>query len=219
MATIRGMIRLSGCSLLAVLVGCASPQPVGKSVNRVTLKRRALACLEAAIVYEANPVVRVEAVESLESSGCPNGAAWIRNALLDEHPAVRFAACVAVGRLGDDVAGSAVRKCLADEDASVRVAALFAQHRLGDHAGTGRIPTYLLYHDDVSVRRNAALLLGLLDEPDANLDDESAGQVAELTRRFAASGGAVAHVRHLRRDPDAARVVRIADGTLEEVAL
>lgn len=167
MATIRGMVRLAGCSWLAVQVGCVSPQPVGKSVNQVTLKRRALACLEAAIRYEANPVVRVEAVEALESSGCPNGVPWIRNALLDEHPAVRFAACVAVGRLGDDVAESAVRKCLTDEDASVRVAALFAQHRLGDHAGTGRIPTYLLNHDDVSVRRNAALLLGLLDEPDA----------------------------------------------------
>ncbi len=58
----------------------------------------------------------------------------------------------------------------------------------------------------------------LLDEPDANLDDESAEQVAELTRRFAAEGGAVARVRHLRRDTDAARVVRIADGLLEEVA-
>ena len=57
----------------------------------------------------------------------------------------------------------------------------------------------------------------LLDEPDANLDDESAAQVALLTERFAADGGGVVRVRHLRREGTVSRTVRIADGTLEEV--
>jgi HEAT repeat protein len=54
-----------------------------------------------------------------------------------------------------------------DEDASVQVAALFALHRLGYEELTGRMPTYLLHREDVTVRRNAALVLGFLDEPGA----------------------------------------------------
>lgn len=153
--------------MLTTVAGCAQPRMTDVSVNPVTLKRRALECLEAAVGYEPNPAVRVEAVEALASSGCGEGLPWIRSALLDEHPAVRFAACVAVGRLGDTVAVGGVRRCLDDEDASVRVAALFALHRLGHSEGTGRIPTYLLNHEDVAVRRNAALVLSWLDEPSA----------------------------------------------------
>jgi ABC-type lipoprotein export system ATPase subunit len=36
----------------------------------------------------------------------------------------------------------------------------------------------------------------LLDEPDASLDDETAAQVARLTREFVATGGAVLRVTH-----------------------
>lgn len=40
----------------------------------------------------------------------------------------------------------------------------------------------------------------LLDEPDASLDDASAAAVARMTARFAAEGGAVLRVSHLRTD-------------------
>ncbi|UCC29468.1 MAG: HEAT repeat domain-containing protein [Phycisphaerales bacterium] len=133
----------------------------------MTLERRAMEYLTAAIRYQANPVVRVEAVEALESNGCNEGLPWIRAALLDDHPAVRFAACVAVGRCADPVALGSIRKCVDDQDASVQVAALFALHYLGQTRQTGRIPTYLLNHEDATVRRNAALILGLLEEPSA----------------------------------------------------
>ncbi len=156
-----------GLLLLTITAGCAQPHKADNDLNRMTLKRRAMECLTAAIRYQANPVVRVEAVEALESSGCNEGLPWIRAALLDDHPAVRFAACVAVGRCVDPVALESVRKCVDDHDASVQVAALFALHHLGQTWQTGRIPTYLLNHDDVTVRRNAALILGLLDEPGA----------------------------------------------------
>lgn len=56
----------------------------------------------------------------------------------------------------------------------------------------------------------------LLDEPDANLDDESAAQVGALTERFARDGGAVIRVRHLRRDEDATRRVYLSGGQLRE---
>jgi len=57
----------------------------------------------------------------------------------------------------------------------------------------------------------------LLDEPDANLDDESAAQVSVMTERFAADGGAVMRVRHQRGDVMAHRTLRLAGGHLTEV--
>lgn len=59
----------------------------------------------------------------------------------------------------------------------------------------------------------------LLDEPDANLDDDSASQVGELAARFARDGGGVVRVRHLQRGTAVTRRVRLAAGQLEEVSL
>ncbi len=58
----------------------------------------------------------------------------------------------------------------------------------------------------------------LLDEPDAALDDDSAAQVAQMTARFAAEGGAVVRVRHQRIDGHATRRLRLSDGNLSEVS-
>ncbi len=159
--------RIAGILLLALVAGCASPQVTGREVNRVSLKRRALECLKAAVYYEANPVVRVEAVEALESCGCDEGLPWIRAALADGQPSVRFAACVAVGGCLDALALAGVRRLVDDGDASVQVAALFALHRLGYTGRSGRIATHLLTHEDLTVRRNAALVLGMLEERSA----------------------------------------------------
>ena len=54
----------------------------------------------------------------------------------------------------------------------------------------------------------------LLDEPDAALDDASTTAVTELTREFAAAGGAVVRVRHHRTDGLAARRLRLEAGRL-----
>jgi len=121
-------------------------------------------CLKAAVAYRYNPVVRVEAVEALKGSAGAEGLPWIRSALLDDHPAVRFAACVAVGEVRDAGAEAGVAKGLKDADAAVRVAALFARHRLGHTQRTGDLAGYLLNDPDATVRRNAALVLGLLGE-------------------------------------------------------
>lgn len=58
----------------------------------------------------------------------------------------------------------------------------------------------------------------LLDEPDASLDDESASLLAAATARFAASGGVLVRVSHLRADAAATRRLNLADGRLAEVA-
>ena len=57
----------------------------------------------------------------------------------------------------------------------------------------------------------------LLDEPDANLDDDSAEQVAGMTRHFTEDGGAVVRVRHLRSDTLASRRLRLEHGKLDGV--
>jgi HEAT repeat protein len=140
----------------------------------------------------------VEAVEGLESSGSAEAAPYIRLALLDDHPAVRFAGCTAVGKLRDPIATQAVRECLKDPNPNVQVAALYALHRLGDTRRTGRIPAYLLDHDEPPVRRNAALLLGLLDEPGAikvlarAMKDEDAGVRHHALEAMARLGNAEA---------------------------
>lgn len=58
----------------------------------------------------------------------------------------------------------------------------------------------------------------LLDEPDASLDDVSAAQVAAMTARFAAEGGAVLRVSHVRANGAADARYRLAAGRLEAVA-
>ncbi|MCE5202809.1 MAG: ATP-binding cassette domain-containing protein [Coriobacteriales bacterium] len=58
----------------------------------------------------------------------------------------------------------------------------------------------------------------LLDEPDASLDDASAARLGEATARFAAEGGALVRVSHLRADATATRSLRLAAGQLMEVS-
>ncbi|MGB4592457.1 MAG: ATP-binding cassette domain-containing protein [Coriobacteriia bacterium] len=58
----------------------------------------------------------------------------------------------------------------------------------------------------------------LLDEPDASLDDVSAALLAGATARFAAAGGVLVRVSHLRADADATRRLTLAHGRLEEAA-
>jgi putative ABC transport system ATP-binding protein len=58
----------------------------------------------------------------------------------------------------------------------------------------------------------------LLDEPDANLDEESADASHRAMRGFAAEGRAVVRVRHRKTGADADRRLRLAAGHLEEVS-
>ncbi len=147
--------------------GCTTARAPARTAPTQQLRQRAMQCLKAGIRYPHNAVVRAEAVEAMESGDRKQTLPWIRTALLDEHPAVRFAACIAIGNARDGVADAAVAKRLSDEHASVRVAALYARHRLGHSDRTGTIITYLLEHKDPAVRRNAALVLGLLGETSA----------------------------------------------------
>lgn len=57
----------------------------------------------------------------------------------------------------------------------------------------------------------------LLDEPDANLDDDAARLAYDAVRAFAAAGHGVLRVRHRRGAEVADRHLRLADGCLREV--
>lgn len=160
---VRGIIALG---ITMFLGGCAASGKAGTSTD-ATLRRRALEALKAGLTYQANPAVRVQSVEALRWSADEQALPWIRSALLDEQPAVRFAACVAIGERVDKPGMDGVRQKLRDSDAGVRVAAMFALHRLGDESQTERIPVYLLENPDPGVRRNAAMVLGLMGEKSA----------------------------------------------------
>ncbi len=129
--------------------------------------------IRAGLTYRDNPAVRVGAIEAMESIPDDTKLPWLRSSLLDKHPAVRFAASVALGKTRDAVSAKAIGRLSDDRDANVRVGSYFARHRLGDPSMTGKLATYLLESKDVGVRRNAAMVLGMLEEP---------GSVAILAR-------------------------------------
>ena len=164
---IRSQMVTVVATFAVVQCGCATAQRGSIVKDQPAYRSRAMESLRAAIRYGHNPVVRAEAVEAMEMAASRETLPWIRAALIDPHPAVRFAACVAVGRVRDTVSLRAVRNCADDNNCSVRAAAMFALHRFGDQSRSGQLPSYLLGGNDITCRRNAALVLGLLDEPSA----------------------------------------------------
>ncbi len=147
--------------------GCASPSATIFVTQKAELKRGAWECLRLGVRYQANPGVRAQAVEALRHSATDDALPWIRSSLMDEHPAVRFAACMAVGELVDKGAKRAVTDLLHDPDANVRVSAIFALYKFGDASHTAELTRYLLQDADPLVRRNAAMVLGRLQERSA----------------------------------------------------
>lgn len=166
----RQRAAMAGFSLMMSCAGgCAATQgrPATKVSSPMQPQMLAMDCIKAGIQYKHNPAVRVAAIAAMEWGDPAVTLPWIRTALLDDHPAARFAACLAVGNARDEAALPAIEKCVYDANDSVKVAALFARHRLGRKDRTGSLPTFLLHNEDPMVRRNAALVLGLLGEPGA----------------------------------------------------
>lgn len=147
--------------------GCETAPRQGERVSLTAHRRLAMECLTRAVQYKANPVIRAAAVEALESANSKEALPWIRSALLDENAGVRFAACLAAGTAKDPLALEALRERVQDEDPSVQAAAVSALHRLGHTEYTGRMPGYLLNHQDPAVRANASIALARMGEPGA----------------------------------------------------
>lgn len=149
-----------------VVAGCATPPPAAPT-DTESLRATALRYVTEAAGYQANPVIRAQAIEALQEAQGERSAAWFRNAIDDEHPGVRFAACMALGAIRHAPSEGAIRKLLQDPDESVRIAAMYALRRLGDPHFIKPWADVILSHRNPAVRRNAVLALGRLGEPDA----------------------------------------------------
>jgi HEAT repeat protein len=147
--------------------GCATPNPFADDpIQMSRLKDRALEALKRGVGHD-EPVVRAQAIESLQEEAPQKGMPWIRGGLRDEHPAVQFAAAMALGTLRDEASRESLARLLERPDDSVKAAAIFALHRMGDASYTGRLAEFLRDHSDLAVRCNAALVLGRLGETGA----------------------------------------------------
>jgi HEAT repeat protein len=156
--------RITGVLLGAVAgcvgVGCVAPAPNQPVALGDPVEQRAMECLKRGVRYEALPSVRAQAIEALEFRGGRDALPWLRNALMDESPGVRFSAGMALGSRRDAVSLPAFQKLLRSPTATDRIVGIYGLHRLGDTSHTSKLAQYLLESRDLSVRSNAALVLG-----------------------------------------------------------
>lgn len=113
-----------------------------------------------------DPLMRMHALEILRETSRNGQSDKILLALGDRDPGVRFAAAMAAGDLRLESAHRPLLSSTTDPSMDVQVAARYALHRLGDRRlshdleKTARDP-------DRYVRRDTALVLGLIGEPSA----------------------------------------------------
>lgn len=154
-------------SLTGVLTGCAGnlsqmrTDPERAYIDACTVLRQAAESQDA--------LVRVHAVEALAQTLGPEVGELYAQSLTDPHPGVRFAGAMAIG----DVRFSPGKRKLLEmvenpeTDKNVLVAALYALHRLGNDKYTGLLADLLTCEESGSVRANAAMAMGKMDEPSA----------------------------------------------------
>jgi HEAT repeat protein len=117
-------------------------------------------------LQSSDPLLRSQAVEALRSAPDAQATNQIISALGDRDRGVRFGAAMMAGELGLKQAYPKLKLLANDPDASVDLAALFALHKLGDTTRSQEIGRAAL-SQDATVRRNAALVLGMLGERSA----------------------------------------------------
>jgi HEAT repeat protein len=118
-------------------------------------------------LQSSDPLVRIQALEALRNVPGADAENHIVNALRDRDGGVRFAAAMMAGELRV-ASASPVLLGLADteRDPNVSVAVRFALHKLGDANRSQDLVTFAR-NEDPRVRRNVALVLGLLGEQSA----------------------------------------------------
>jgi len=106
-----------------------------------------------------NPLIRVNAIEVVASTGQIKFMPKVQRLLRDEVVPVRFAASLAVGDLRYTPAKSSVSPLLKDKDVNVIIAAAYAIGKIGD-TEYFEVIRKAINSDDQTVRANAAFLLG-----------------------------------------------------------
>jgi len=171
----RAVWVLMGAAAVA-MGGCAASPGSGRSESvtyaEADLARRLLESVHAqsieqiiACSQDDDPFMRANAIEA--SQYLPDRVVpLVQLALEDSHEAVRFAALATVGRRRLTVVAPVARTYLSDPSRSVRAAAIFALAKCGQ--AVDRTPLAAMLADpDLGVRGNAAMLVGMMDDPTA----------------------------------------------------
>ena len=108
---------------------------------------------------DINPLVRVNAIEVIATTGQIRLMPKVQRLLQDEFTPVRFAVALAIGDLEYSLAKNSVSRLLKDEDVNVIVAASYAMGKLGS-TEYFEVIRKAISSDDQTVRANAVFLLG-----------------------------------------------------------
>ena len=113
-----------------------------------------------------DPLIRSQGLECLRGMNDGDAAQQIVHALNDKQPGVQFGAAMMAGELKVQQARPVLERMLRETNPNVSVAVRFALHKLGNTRHTHDLEKYAV-STDARVRRNVALVLGLLGEKSA----------------------------------------------------
>ena len=155
-------------ALLATIpAGCrdSSPSLLGDSraASVASARGEAKRVIDEALA-DTDPVVRVNAIEVVGTTGRVDLMPKVQRLLKDPTGPVRFAAALAVGDLQYAPAKGLLAPLLKDEDSNVIIAASYAMGRLGA-ADYYRVVVQGAESKDQTVRANAVMLLGKIGDP------------------------------------------------------
>jgi len=157
-----------------LLVACLATIPVGCNdssqsllgdfyvTNVASARAEAKHVIDEALA-DSDPVVRVNAIEVVGTTGRLDLMPKVQRLLTDPTVPVRFAAALAVGDLRYAPAKGLLGPLLKDEDSNVIVAASYAMGRLGA-TDYYRVVVEGAESKDQTVRANAVLLLGKIGD-------------------------------------------------------
>lgn len=163
----RMFARVGAAMLLGIaafgVTGCAAPAMV--NMDSAVLEARSY--LRQQLLSSDNPVVRMQAIEGMQSAPWPEASRYIKDRLADPHRGVRFAAAMALGRMQDQTAAGLLQAQVDDASPAVRAAAIYALYRIGQPSKMKELAHLLLYSSDEEIRRNVALIFCELNDPGA----------------------------------------------------
>lgn len=142
----------------------SAPSTSTPSAEPLTLRDRAVAQIFASI-ESSDGFIRANAIEAAQYAP-EHVLTLVRRGLGDRSEAVRFAALMVIGKLRLADVAPAARNLVHDPSASVRAAALFALKRTGQRVDLSPLAG-MLVSQEPKVRANAAMILGLLEDPSA----------------------------------------------------
>lgn len=163
----------------------APPPIVHMPIDRKLQERAANELLAA--TQSNDEIIRAHAVEAVKRIGGEGSEEIILKALNDPAGIVRFAGAMAAGERRIRAAHRRLLEMVDDESVDTQVAVRFALHRLGDYRRSHDLEVFAK-DPRTSVRANTAMVLGLLEEPTA-----------------------VRILRYLRRDPEPAVTLQVAE--------